>query len=565
MKQEGELEKRCSFEMSNGEPCGRKLFDNDFCIFHSTDTIGKQDDFEEKFWIEFEKQRRESDLFNFEGFIFPNNISFTEMEIDKPISFKEAKFKDVDFNWTKFEYNVNFENVYFDGKANFNSAEFFMEVQFKSSIFILETDFKGTIFKGMANFYNTGFEREGDFSSANFLDEIDFSHSSFAAKGDFNHSIIRGEATFHETIFQKGAYFEYSEFFGKSDFSNTTFSGKPGETLFREANFKEKLILAKATFSGEVDFTDIKTVDIDISNVRFCDKAVFKGSILSGNINFKDVKFLSDVVFANAKLGIEDADIKIDFNNVQFKEGGDFYQVIFLSDNLDFNNAGFSGKETNFKEAEFGCQFVDFSGTRFQSVNTYFDNARFQVTRISLTEAFFKNVYGLFELLDQKKNYMWFFKKRDYLIDNFKFTVGEESLSRYPIIGGMIKDAWYYKRLKDKSPPIYAFMKITTNLNTSIKLFIMWCILITLIFGCIYYNAFFHSPQVFNFSVQTEPRTFISFLYYSVVTFSTLGFGDIIPTREWLQFVVIIEVMFGYLMLGFLINLLSNYVFSRRT
>jgi len=47
------------------------------------------------------------------------------------------------------------------------------------------------------------------------------------------------------------------------------------------------------------------------------------------------------------------------------------------------------------------------------------------------------------------------------------------------------------------------------------------------------------------------------------VTFTTLGFGDIIPTLEWVQRWVMAEVVMGYVMLGGLISILANKLARR--
>ena len=51
--------------------------------------------------------------------------------------------------------------------------------------------------------------------------------------------------------------------------------------------------------------------------------------------------------------------------------------------------------------------------------------------------------------------------------------------------------------------------------------------------------------------------------YYSIVTFTTLGFGDVTPLTKTGQVLVTIEVVFGYLTLGLLISILANRVARR--
>ncbi|MCH8291504.1 ion transporter [Candidatus Poribacteria bacterium] len=52
-------------------------------------------------------------------------------------------------------------------------------------------------------------------------------------------------------------------------------------------------------------------------------------------------------------------------------------------------------------------------------------------------------------------------------------------------------------------------------------------------------------------------------MYYSVVTFTTLGFGDIVPKTAWARFFVTFEVILGYVMLGGLIGIFANKLARR--
>ena len=51
--------------------------------------------------------------------------------------------------------------------------------------------------------------------------------------------------------------------------------------------------------------------------------------------------------------------------------------------------------------------------------------------------------------------------------------------------------------------------------------------------------------------------------YYSIVTFTTLGFGDIIPKTTIAAMCVTVEVILGYVMLGGLITIFASKL-SRR-
>ena len=62
--------------------------------------------------------------------------------------------------------------------------------------------------------------------------------------------------------------------------------------------------------------------------------------------------------------------------------------------------------------------------------------------------------------------------------------------------------------------------------------------------------------------VDHLPFSLKTMIYYSVVTFTTLGFGDIKPATESAM-VVMLEVILGYVMLGGLISIFANKVARR--
>jgi hypothetical protein len=55
----------------------------------------------------------------------------------------------------------------------------------------------------------------------------------------------------------------------------------------------------------------------------------------------------------------------------------------------------------------------------------------------------------------------------------------------------------------------------------------------------------------------------LSPFYFSVVTYTTLGFGDITPAGWQGELLVILEVILGYTTLGLLLSILANRVARR--
>jgi uncharacterized protein YjbI with pentapeptide repeats len=86
-----------------------------------------------------------------------------------------------------------------------------------------------------------------------------------------------------------------------------------------------------------------------------------------------------------------------------------------------------------------------------------------------------------------------------------------------------------------------------------------WSLFLAILFGIVYYwmgsNHIKPDPPL--------PFSLITMIYYSVVTFTTLGFGDVKPQTELAAVIVMFEVMLGYVMLGGLISILANKLARR--
>jgi Ion channel len=60
-----------------------------------------------------------------------------------------------------------------------------------------------------------------------------------------------------------------------------------------------------------------------------------------------------------------------------------------------------------------------------------------------------------------------------------------------------------------------------------------------------------------------ETATWFTPFYFSIVTYTTLGFGDVVPVTVSGEMIVSAEVIFGYLTLGLLLAVLADKVARR--
>lgn len=117
----------------------------------------------------------------------------------------------------------------------------------------------------------------------------------------------------------------------------------------------------------------------------------------------------------------------------------------------------------------------------------------------------------------------------------------------------------YLEEYKIKYPKKYWLWKISCDCGNSIVLWMIWSLFVALVFTVIYWRM-----GVDNFDTGNYLKpSFLSMAYYSIVTFTTLGFGDITPKTSLAALFVTAEVVLGYIMLGGLIAMFSTRFVKR--
>lgn len=116
----------------------------------------------------------------------------------------------------------------------------------------------------------------------------------------------------------------------------------------------------------------------------------------------------------------------------------------------------------------------------------------------------------------------------------------------------------------------YSLWKYSCSYGTSLIRWFATSAIIIIIFGALYYQYNFtitSSASLNQFLQDIKPSIKISTVdnwfssyYYSVVTFATLGYGDITPNDLSGQIFSVIEVLTGYIMLGGLLSVFSKKI-----
>jgi uncharacterized protein YjbI with pentapeptide repeats len=111
------------------------------------------------------------------------------------------------------------------------------------------------------------------------------------------------------------------------------------------------------------------------------------------------------------------------------------------------------------------------------------------------------------------------------------------------------------------TPAIYWVWDSFVDCGRSPWRLMKWIFAFWLLFAEMFFTLEFLWPQ--SFDIGELPNTIWTMLYYSIVTLTTLGFGDVTPLTYPAMIFVSMEVILGYIILGGLISFLSSKMVPR--
>jgi len=120
------------------------------------------------------------------------------------------------------------------------------------------------------------------------------------------------------------------------------------------------------------------------------------------------------------------------------------------------------------------------------------------------------------------------------------------------------KDNEYIEEFRNNHKYLWAIWSVTSDCGRSAFRWILWSLFFALSFAGILRLI----GKEGNFKTDL-PFDWVTAVYYSIVTFTTLGFGDVTPISPIAMFCVTIEVILGYVMLGGLISIMATKLARR--
>ena len=295
--------------------------------------------------------------------VFTRQAIFDEVEFANDVSFTDAVFNaEASFEGTQFYGrsnetgdNTTFSGAVFDGDVSFLYATF-EYIEFKDVSFDGDATFEKVTASGTVVFTGSTFAGAADFDEVTFGRDVLFDDTHFDQKASFRGVECRGgtallvdDASFAGAVFSDHVTFKRGRF-GYSNFTDAEFVD---DAVFKRSEFTDDVLFDDVRFNEGADFDEVLfDGDSTFTNAVFAGTATFRGAIFNGGTNhieddavFREATFVGAVDFSDVTC------TSAEFTEVAFKQSADFTDAEF-TDSLRLKAMSF-GDDTylNFTEA----------------------------------------------------------------------------------------------------------------------------------------------------------------------------------------------------------------------
>jgi len=487
----------------------------------------------------------------------------------------DSIFRSVDFGG-----EADFGGVEFGGKADFGGADFGGEAGFYRADFSAEADFGGADFGGEADFGRVEFGGEADFGGADFGEKARFRRAEFGGGANFRMADFGGDIDFGGAEFSREAHFVVAEFGGEAGFGGVKFGGVAS---FTSAEFGREVDFYNAEFDGETNFDG---VDFK-KGVRFSKTTFDEGP------DFSSFESLADSQFGNADL--TDADFTgVTLHNADFEKALLSRATLF---GADFRGAKLAGTVIGDVRIDQDTQFLGhpdddnsssphtYSAIRSKPRCVYDPKHEEDHEAADVDKA--KSVYRALEELAGKAarprlQSQCFVRRQDLQKDDYKRVMlaktegpesekestekkegtgnGEgniESEDENPSFEERLIAGVRYIRAKVARITLLYGESPWRIIGIS-SVFIFTVGVVYPIFGWLQPREE-SNPITWTRILDGEPILLLESLYFSALTFTTLGMGDYEPVGGGGQALVTFNTAFGAILIALLV-----FVFGRR-
>ncbi|MFH5801479.1 pentapeptide repeat-containing protein [Haladaptatus sp. CMAA 1911] len=554
------------------------------------------------------------DHISFANSTFRGDASFRQATFDY-VTFEGAQFTaGSDFEHVNFTGDARFDGVTFQQMADFDEARFDDDVSFTGVHFLQLAEFRGVEFNGGSRTTNDDVTFEGatfegeadyklarfrfsDFEGTTFKRSVNFDRATFTARADCNHLQVAGELRLTGAVFEDISDFTESslgddiiavetEFHGDATFEGVSFEGR---ARFDEARFNEDASFRKATFQGPAEFRG----------------AIFEGEArhLEENASFKEATFRDDAEFETANF------TNVSFWDATFHESCDFRHAVIhetakfrLLDGeretyIDFTDAtvnggtitqvGGSAIPYDFTRATVGSVQLDGEGNEYELLDhfrfclTDFDHFDFSNHHVYLE----RNDWTIHDFVGNAATGQFAVEMSNEIIEETyrKAQESADAVGDTPTSREFEFKHYYFNRKKNldiilneyslntwargkkaSSVALNLFMQVTCGYGNRLPRIAALTFLLPALFGILYAlggpfltqaGSVFHPAAV----EKTSLEILFDNVYYSYISFSTVGYGDINPLGHLARLLAASQGMLN----GLFFTLLTFTLFKR--
>ncbi len=310
-----------------------------------------------------------------------------------------------------------------------------------------------------------------------FRDRVDFSEVRFDGVVNFSGTTFHQFTSFSNTRFNQNARFNDTHFVRNwTHFSETQFYV---DAWFDGAQFSGPTAFAGAQFHVDARFYQTQfNNDAYFNGVEFSENAYFSGALFNESVNFSSTRFTQSA----------------DFSNVQFRQVADFSEA-----QLDYSS---------------------WLGTKFQDVIYFTETDLRNRMIISWTQLEGNIVYDDLFYLSIIRNFNELGQFDDADNSYYSYRVGKRDIS--------------YSRFDPRW--LFEFIVLDLTCGYGVKPFRTIGVAILIILGC---SIFYYrtgairqlSPEE-NQKPRSRRQRIADSLYFSINTFTTVGYGDWYPTDK---------------------------------
>ena len=422
-----------------------------------------------------------------------------------------------------------------EGEHDFEGYQL-ADADLSGKVFHSDMIFRNAVFTGSTSFKDANFTEHTNFQDATFIGEVDMVASRFSNDVSFEGANFKDKTTFEGAHFDAGSYWVKARFDGDTHFKDVTFGD---EARFEEVRFGTSTHFGHAQFLGDVHFNDLR-VDgtIYLGFAEFMKYTFFIKAQCEGEADFSFAEFMNYADFTRSRWK------DLNMTDIIFERRGCFDGAVIESGT--FEDAEL--RHVTFRDVDLANVFT--TGASLEEA--YMSQARWgKVERgplgkkLEVREETRANEEGTRESLiraeSAHRNLKESYKNEGDYGTAGEFFIREMAVRRKVAFQDREYGYWVMSNL---IAGLCGYGERPTRV-------IFWWFAFTFTYAVVYFGG-----QLIEYSdgaTEIDFTTlggFLTCLYFSVVTFTTLGFGDISPVTDAGRAVASVEAFTGAFMIA---------------